>query len=58
MRSQQNAVAWSPDGRWLVTAPLDRSDLMLVRTDGSQTRALTTKSGYGHAWPSWQRLPV
>ncbi|MCE3286584.1 MAG: WD40-like beta Propeller containing protein [Gaiellaceae bacterium] len=54
---QQGAVAWSPDGRWLVTAPFDRGDLTLVRADGSQTRPLTGKSGYGHSWPSWQRRP-
>ena len=58
MRAQQAAVAWSPDGRWLVTAPLDRGDLMVVRTDGSQTRPLTNKSDYGQSWPSWQRLPI
>jgi TolB protein len=58
MGAQQAAVAWSPDGRWLVTAPLDRGELMLVRTDGSQIRPLTSKRGYGHSWPSWQRLPA
>jgi TolB protein len=57
MRARQAAVAWSPDGRWLVTAPPDRGDLMLVRTDGSQARPLTSKSGYGNSSPSWQRLP-
>ena len=58
MQIHQAAVAWSPDGRWLVTAPFDRGDLMLVRADGSQTRPLTKERGYGHAWPSWQRLPA
>jgi len=58
LQTDQAAVAWSPDGRWLVTAPFDRGDLMLVRADGSQTRPLTNKSGYGHAWPSWQRVPT
>ena len=42
MRAQQASVAWSPDGRWLVTAPFDRGDLTLVRTDGAETRPLTT----------------
>lgn len=54
----QAAVAWSPDGRWLVSAPLDRGELMLVRPDGTQARPLTSRSGYGHSWPSWQRLPA
>jgi len=54
----QIAVAWSPDGRWLVTAPLARGDLTLVRADGSGTEPLTHASAYGNAWPAWQRLPT
>lgn len=56
LRAEQAAVAWSPDGRWLVTAPLDRGDLMLVRADGSEVEPLTKQAAYGHSWPSWQRL--
>jgi TolB protein len=52
----QIAVAWSPDGRWLVTAPLARGELMLVRADGSTTSALTDSPGYANEWPAWQRL--
>ena len=51
----QLSVAWSPDGRWLVTAPFDRGELMLVRPDGSGSGPLTNQPGYGHSWPSWQR---
>jgi Tol biopolymer transport system component len=51
----QLGVAWSPDGRWLVCAPVDRGELMLVRPDGSGLRPLTNAPGYGHSWPSWQR---
>jgi len=58
MQAEQIAVAWSPDGRWLVTAALDRGDLMLVRTDGSQMRPLTNAGAYGNSWPAWQRLPT
>jgi Tol biopolymer transport system component len=51
-------VAWSPDGRWLVTAPIDRGDLLLVRADGSSTRRLTKAEDAFNGRPSWQRLPV
>jgi len=54
----QIAVAWSPDSRWLLTAPLDRGDLTLIRTDGSETKALTRQPDGFHAWPSWQRIPT
>lgn len=54
----QIAVAWSPDGRWLVTAPLARGELSLVRVDGSTTSALTDAPGYANSWPAWQRLPA
>ena len=54
--AQQIAVTWSPDGRWLVTAPIDRGDLMLVRPNGSATQPFTREPGYFHAWPSWQRI--
>ena len=53
-----SAVAWSPDGRWLVTAPFDRGELMLVRADGSTTSVLTDAPGYGNSWPAWQRLRI
>jgi Tol biopolymer transport system component len=53
--SAQLSLAWSPDGRWLVTAPVDRGDLLLVRADGSATLALTHQDGSFHSWPSWQR---
>jgi Tol biopolymer transport system component len=55
LRKPQLGLAWSPDGRWLVTAPIDRGDLTLVRADGSETRALTDQPAYGNSWPSWQR---
>jgi hypothetical protein len=48
--------AWSPDGRELVTAPVDRGDLTVLNTDGSGAHPLTHESGFFHAWPSWQRL--
>jgi Tol biopolymer transport system component len=54
----QIAVAWSPDSRWLLTAPLERGDLTLIRTDGSETKALTRQPDAFHAWPSWQRIPT
>jgi Tol biopolymer transport system component len=57
MRAEQAGIAWSPDGTWLVTAPSPRGDLTLVRADGSETAPLTNARGYGHSWPSWQRLP-
>jgi Tol biopolymer transport system component len=57
LTAQQSAIAWSPDGRWLVTAPFDRGDLMILRSDGSEVAPLTGESGYGHSWPSWQRRP-
>ena len=49
------SVAWSPDGRLLVVAPVDRGDLVLVRTDGSSVVPLTRTAGEFHAWPAWQR---
>lgn len=54
----QIAVAWSPDGRWLVTAPLARGELTLVRADGSTRSPLTDAPGYANSWPAWQRLPA
>jgi TolB protein len=57
LRDPQAAVAWPPDGVGLVTAPAERGELMLVRADGSATRALTDAPGFAHSWPSWQRLP-
>src|SRR5436190_7123965 len=42
------SVEWSPDGRRLVTAPIDRGDLMVVRTDGSESQPLTHAGGYFH----------
>jgi len=57
MPRQQASLAWSPDGRLLVTAPFDRGDLTLVRADGSFTSSLTDTPGYSNSWPSWQRLP-
>jgi Tol biopolymer transport system component len=56
LQTQQAGLAWSPDSRWLVTAPLDRGDLMLVRSDGSRTRPLTNTGGYANSRPAWQRL--
>ena len=54
--AQQISVAWSPDGRRLVTGPIDRGDLVLVRADGSTVQPLTREPGYFHAAPSWQRV--
>jgi TolB protein len=56
LRAAQLSVAWSPDSRWLVTAPVDRGDLLLVRTNGTDAHPLTHQGGAFHAWPSWQRL--
>ena len=50
------AVVWSPDGRWLLTAQIDRGDLVLVRPDGSATEPLTDEADLFHAAPSWQPL--
>jgi Tol biopolymer transport system component len=52
----QADVAWSPDSRWLLTAPLDRGDLTLTRADGLETKPLTRQADAFHAWPSWQRI--
>lgn len=52
----QIAVAWSPDSRWFLTAPIDRGDLILIRADGSETKALTHEPDAFHGWPSWQRV--
>jgi Tol biopolymer transport system component len=57
MEGDQSDVVWSPDSRWLVTDSVDRGDLMLVRTDGSQIHPLTNRSDLYNAWPAWQRLP-
>lgn len=53
----QDAVAWSPDGRWLVVGPVGDGDLTLIRPNGSQTRPLTKAPEHFNGWPSWQRLP-
>jgi TolB protein len=57
MERDRGSVAWSPDSRWLVTDSVDRGDLMLVRTDGSNAHPLTHASGWFNSWPAWQRLP-
>ena len=57
LSQEQAGVAWSPDGRWLVTAPVDRGDLTLVPADGSAMRTLTDDGESFHAWPSWQPRP-
>jgi dipeptidyl aminopeptidase/acylaminoacyl peptidase len=57
IEGDQIDVAWSPDGRWLVTGSVDRGDLMLVRTDGSEIHPLTHSADLYNAWPAWQRLP-
>jgi Tol biopolymer transport system component len=53
---RQLSLAWSPDGLWLLTAPVDRGDLLLVRADGFGQQALTHEPAYGRSRPSWQRL--
>jgi Tol biopolymer transport system component len=58
LAAAQIAVAWSPDSRWLLTAPIDRGDLMLIRANGSETKVLTRQPDAFHAWPSWQRIPT
>lgn len=58
LAAAQIAVTWSPDSRWLLTAPLDRGDLMLIRADGSEMKALTRQPDAFHAWPNWQRIPT
>jgi Tol biopolymer transport system component len=52
-----DTLAWSPDGRWLVTCSSGRGNLMLVRTDGSNLHALTHEPDLYNFSPSWQRLP-
>jgi Tol biopolymer transport system component len=54
--AQQISVTWSPDGRWLVTGPIDRGDLVLVQANGASTNSLTRQPGFFNADPSWQRL--
>ena len=54
--AQQISVIWSPDGRWLVTAPIDRGNLVLVQTNGAATKPLTRQAGFFNADPSWQRV--
>ena len=54
--TQQISVTWSPDGRWLVTGPIDRGDLVLVQANGASTKSLTRQPGFFNADPSWQRL--
>jgi hypothetical protein len=49
-------VTWSPDGRWLVTGPIDRGDLVLVQANAASTTSLTRQPGFFNADPSWQRL--
>jgi len=51
-------AVWSPDSHWLVTWSDERTDLILVRTDGSSAYSLTNEPGLFHAWASWQRLPL
>ena len=51
----QDSLAWSPDGRWLVTGP-SGGDLMLIRVNGSETNRLTNAPESFNGWPSWQRL--
>lgn len=50
-------VAWSPDGRLLATTPVDRGDLTVLGTDGSNPHPLTSEPDLFHAWPAWQPLP-
>ncbi len=54
--AQQISVTWSPDGRWLVTGPIDRGDLVLVQANGASTRPLTRQPVFFNADPSWQRI--
>jgi TolB protein len=56
MPRAQLAVVWSPDSRWLLTAPVDRGDLMLTSADGRTTKPLTAQADAFHGWPTWQRL--
>jgi Tol biopolymer transport system component len=48
--------AWSPDGRLLVTASIDRGDLTVLATNGSNAHPLTNDGGNFNAWPTWQRV--
>jgi dipeptidyl aminopeptidase/acylaminoacyl peptidase len=57
IEGDQNQVAWSPDSHWLVMDSVGRSDLMLVRSDGSEIHPLTNRSDIYNMWPTWQRLP-
>jgi Tol biopolymer transport system component len=53
------APAWSPDGQRIVfeRAPVSegRSDLWLMRPDGSEVVRLTSEGGFS---PAWQQLPL
>jgi len=52
----QISVAWSPDGRLLATAPIDRGDILLVAANGSKITPLTNAAGFFNSLPAWQRL--
>ena len=70
--SDDASPAWSPDGQWLVMGrkvprtPMGRQ-LWLMRSDGSEARALTDAPEIHHGVPSWsqdgrfilfQRFPI
>ena len=40
-----SSVAWSPDGRWLVT--LSAEAVHVISVDGSETYCITNEGGYG-----------
>ena len=52
----QISVAWSPDGRLLATAPIDRGNILLVAANGSTITPLTNAAGFFNSLPAWQRL--
>ncbi len=54
---QDAGVTWSPDGSWLLLTPVDRGDIVIMRSDGSTSQPLTNQPGLFNSWPDWQRKP-
>jgi Tol biopolymer transport system component len=52
------SVAWSPDGRFLLLAQIDRGDIEVMQSNGSGLQSpLTQQPDLFNSWPDWQRKP-